>query len=161
MKTIYKIMLLILVGFTLSSCSKDNIKEFGVVTYRTNLMGELTGEIIFSNTNYPSNISTTVYHYNQRKKTLQLQPHRIGDTIFNVDTEWFKIDSIESQGIKNVLYYDEEIEGNNKFAPLNDEGVEVFKITYKTEFFNMINITEIFVIDLTEITNIDYNYKVM
>src|SRR5690625_2469132 len=141
MKTIYKIMLLILIGFTLSSCSRDNIKEFGVVTYRTNLMGELTSEIIFSNTNYPSSINTTVYHYNQRKKTLQLQPHRIGDTIFNVDTEWFKIDSIESQGIKNVLYYDEEIETSNKFAPLNDEGVEVFKIKYKTEIFNMINIT--------------------
>ena|SRR5690554_289614 len=161
MKNFFRIMLLILVGFTLSSCSKNNIKEFGVVIYQTNLMGELTGEIIFSNTNYPSSASTTVYHYNQRKKTLQLQPHRIGDTIFNVDAEWFKIDSIESQGIKNVLYYDEDLETKNKFSSLNDEGIEVFKITYKTEFFNMININEIYVIDLTEITNIDYNYKVI
>ena len=103
--------------------------------------------------------SSTVYHYDKRKKSIQIQPSKNGNIIFNVDATWTSIKSFESIG-NRMVYYIENEGFIYKFIPINDSEIEVNKIIVHKPFMSSIIIEEIYVINVNDIEAFDFSYKI-
>jgi hypothetical protein len=132
--------------------NEEEYKVYAVVHYESNLMGGTTDKIIFGTQYSLEGKKSTVYFYSEKKNAIQLQPTKLGNTIINVNASWSDIKSIESIGLKNVYY--------NKHELINDSEIEVFKITRHQNYGSMIQIDEIYVINVEDITAFEFVYKV-
>ena len=132
--------------------NEEEYKVYAVVHYESNLMGGTTDKIIFGTQYSLEGKKSTVYFYSEKKNAIQLQPTKLGNTIINVNASWSDIKSIESIGLKNVYY--------NKHELINDSEIEVFKITRHQNYGTMIQIDEIYVINVEDITAFEFVYKV-
>lgn len=153
---IKKILLLIVVvvlSITLIGCNqKEEYKVFAVVHYESD-------KVVFG-IEYSSRVKESeVYFYSKKKNAIQLQPEKIGNTIFNANEPWVNIKSIKSIGLKNV-YYGTNIYYPPEYELINDSEIEVFKITIHKDFGFMIQIDEIYVIDVEDITAFEFVYKI-
>ena len=137
--------------------NEEEYKVYAVVHYESNLMGGTTDKIIFG-TQYSSKKST-VYFYSEKKNAIQLQPTKLGNTISNVNASWSDIKSIESIGLKNV-YYNSSVNYPTKHELINDSEIEVFKITRHQNYGTWIQIDEIYVINVEDITAFEFIYKI-
>lgn len=161
-KKILFVSILLLSVFVIVGCntnnSSKNITVFATVHYGNSYSGN-EDKIIFGNS-YSS--SASVYHYNQKKNTIQLQPSKIGSLITNIDREWKDIKSIESIGHLKVYY---DVQNNyypSKYELINEKEIEVFKITQHITyaFTSMIEIREIYVINVEDIKAFEFDYKI-
>jgi hypothetical protein len=132
--------------------NEEEYKVYAVVHYESNLMGGTTDKIIFGTQYSLEGKKSTVYFYSEKKNAIQLQPTKLGNTIINVNASWSDIKSIESIGLKNVYY--------NKHELINDSEIEVFKITRHQNYGTMIQIDEIYVINVEDITAFEFIYKI-
>lgn len=157
MKKGISIFLFILISILLLGCSssEENYKVFAVVHYDNSMWSSTNGKIIFGTSPYSN--SSSVYFYNEKKNAIQLQPSKSGNIISNIDAEWEKIYSIESVGLQPVYY---ENNNTSNYELINDNEIEVFKITIHREVFSTIIIDEIFVISVEDIEAFEFNYEV-
>ena len=132
--------------------NEEEYKVYAVVHYESNLMGGTTDKIILGK-------KSTVYFYSEKKNAIQLQPTKLGNTIINVNASWSDIKSIESIGLKNV-YYNSSVNYSTKHELINDSEIEVFKITRHQNYGTWIQIDEIYVINVEDITAFEFVYKV-
>ena len=151
-KTLLLIVAAVLSIVLLGCSQKEEYKVYAVVHYESNLMGGTTDKIIFGTQYSLEGKKSTVYFYSEKKNAIQLQPSKLGNTIINVNASWSDIKSIESIGLKNVYY--------NKHELINDSEIEVFKITRHQNYGSMIQIDEIYVINVEDITAFEFVYKV-
>lgn len=144
-------------GCNINNSSK-NIIAFATVHYGSEYSVN-KDKIIFGN-NISSNAS--VYHYNQKKNTIQLQPTKTGNIINNIDRDWEDIKSIESIGHQEVYH---EVPGKyyqTNYELINEKVIEVFKITQHITyaFTSSIEIREIYVINVEDIEAFEFEYKI-
>lgn len=151
-KTLLLIVAAVLSIVLLGCSQKEEYKVYAVVHYESNLMGGTTDKIIFGTQYSLEGKKSTVYFYSEKKNAIQLQPTKLGNTIINVNASWSDIKSIESIGLKNVYY--------NKHELINDSEIEVFKITRHQNYGTMIQIDEIYVINVEDITAFEFIYKI-
>jgi len=118
------IFLFILVSIILLGCSSSekNNKVFAVVSYDNSIWSSTNGKIIFGTSSFSN--STSVYFYIEKRNTIQLQPSKSGNIISNIDSEWEKIYSIESIGVRQVYYLNYS---TSKYELINDNEIEVLK----------------------------------
>ena len=157
MKKYISMFLFILFSMILFGCnsSEMNNEVFAVVQYDNSLWSSNNGKIIFGTSSFSN--SSAVYFYNEKKNSIQLQPSKSGNIISNIDAEWQKIYSIESIGLQQVYYLNNV---TSKYELINENEIEVYKITIHTEVFSMIIIDEIFVIRVEDISAFEFNYEV-
>ena len=139
--------------------NEEEYKVYAVVHYESNLMGGTTDKIIFGTQYSSEGKKSTVYFYSEKKNAIQLQPTKLGNIIINVNAPWSDIKSIESIGLKNV-YYKSSVNYSTKHELINDSEIEVFKITRHQNYGSMIQIVEIYVINVEDITAFEFVYKV-
>ena len=139
--------------------NEEEYKVYAVVHYESNLMGGTTDKIIFGTQYSLEGKKSTVYFYSEKKNAIQLQPTKLGNTIINVNASWSDIKSIESIGLKNV-YYNSSVNYPTKHELINDSEIEVFKITRHQNYGTMIQIDEIYVINVEDITAFEFIYKI-
>ncbi len=135
--------------------SETNNEVFAVVHYDNSMWSSTNGKIIFGTSSFSS--SKPVYFYNEKKNAIQLQPSKNGNIISNIDAEWEKIFSIESIGMQQVYFLNNV---TSKYELINENEIEVYKITIHTEASSTIIINEIFVIRVEDISAFEFNYKV-
>ena len=157
MKKYISMFLFILFSMILFGCnsSEMNNEVFAVVQYDNSLWSSNNGKIIFGTSSFSN--SSAVYFYNEKKNSIQLQPSKSGNIISNIDAEWQKIYSIESIGLQQVYYLNNV---TSKYELINENEIEVYKITIHTEVFSTIIINEIFVIRVEDISAFEFNYEV-
>ena len=157
MKKYISMFLFILFSMILFGCnsSEMNNEVFAVVQYDNSMWSSNNGKIIFGTSSFSN--SSAVYFYNEKKNSIQLQPSKSGNIISNIDAEWQKIYSIESIGLQQVYYLNNV---TSKYELINENEIEVYKITIHTEVFSMIIIDEIFVIRVEDISAFEFNYEV-
>jgi hypothetical protein len=158
-KTLLLIVAAVLSIVLLGCSQKEEYKVYAVVHYESNLMGGTTDKIIFGTQYSLEGKKSTVYFYSEKKNAIQLQPTKLGNTIYNVNAPWSEIKSIESIGFKNV-YYNSSENYSTKHELINDSEIEVFKITRHQNYGSMIEIDEIYVINVEDITAFEFVYKV-
>src|SRR5690554_3831103 len=154
MKKTLLLIVAVVLSIALLGCNQneEEYKVYAVVHYEWNLVGGTTDKIIFGTQYSSEGKKSTVYFYSEKKNAIQLQPTKLGNTIINVNASWSDIKSIESIGLKNVYY--------NKHELINDSEIEVFKITRHQNYGTMIQIDEIYVINVEDITAFEFIYKV-
>ena len=149
-----------ILSIVLLACNqKEEYKVYAVVHYESNFIGGTTDKIIFGTQYSSEGKKSDVYFYSEKKKAIQLQPMKLGNTIINVNTPWSDIKSIESIGLKNV-YYNTRVNYSSKHELINDSEIEVFKITIHQNYGSTIQIDEIYVINVEDITAFEFVYKV-
>lgn len=158
-KTITSITIMVLMLLLVSCSNQEEYTAFAVVYFESNLMGGTTNKILFGNPYSTDGKSSTVYLYSEKKKSIQLQPSKIGNAIMNVDATWDKIKLIESIGLHNV-YYNEVSSFLSKQQLINESPIEVFKIVIHQKIGSIIIIDEMHVINISDITAFDFDYKI-
>lgn len=160
MKKAINYILIILASFFLVSCQKSstNIEAYAVVHYETDFLSGTTGRIIFGERYNSNGKQSTVYHINEKKKLIQIQPKRIGNTIINYNASWVDLGKFETIGTDTVYYFDNDL--MNRYKKINDEDINIYKITIIHELSSVIMINEIFVIKVNDITAFEFVYKI-
>lgn len=162
MKNILLLMTAVILSIVLLGCNQkeEEYKVYAVVHYESNYMGGTTDKIIFGTKYSSEEKKSTVYLYSEKKNAIQLQPSKLGNTIINVNTSWSDIKSIESIGFKKVYYKSNE-NYFTKHELINDSEIEVFKIIRHQNYGSTVQIDEIYVINVEDITAFEFVYKVV
>lgn len=109
---------MILMSLFIISCqsSNENIEAYAVVHYESNLMGGTTGKVIFGQQYNIKGKQSTVYHINEKKQVMQIQPTRSDNYLFNNNAPWDDLGKFELIGTDTVYYFgDDFISGYQKF----------------------------------------------
>lgn len=157
-KIIYFVTLLIL-SIILASCNEktEDIEAYAVVHYESNLMGGSTGRILFGTQFNMSYKKSTVYHINEKKKVKQIQPTKSGNVIFNNNAPWDKIDEFENIGSETVYFISDDL--MNRYHKINEEQINIYKVTKIQDYGSVKWIDEIFLIKVSDIEAFDFIYK--
>lgn len=152
---LFSALILLVISLTLISCnSQKNVEAYAVVHYES-IFTSKTGKIIFGQEYLSDYNKATVYHYDSRKKKTQVQPSKTGNMINNPNANWDKVESFEIIE-ENFVY----IKDGLKYKKINDDKINIYKITKHFDYGTMIQITEIFVIKVEDIKAFDFNYKI-